>query len=374
MSERISWVGLDVHKRDIVVAGTFPDVELAEWTIEHTASGVRKLAKRLLELANGGKVVACYEAGPCGYELQRRLQDHGIDCRLIAPSLIPYKPGDRIKTDRRDAKKLMDMLRASLLTEVRAPTREEEAIRDLCRVRDDAREDLQRARQRLGKMLLRRGLSAPENARPWTEPHRRWLRQLRFENKTDQTVFDHNLLALEHVETRIRSLDEQLVEASRHPLVAKQVGWLRCFRGIDVVTAMAIVAELHGIERFDSPRKLMAYIGLVPSEHSSGDREQRGAITKAGNSLVRRLLIEAAWHYRHRSGAGPALRRRREGQPLNVIAIADRAQTRLNRRYWRLAGRQKNRKKIVVALARELAGFVWAALTIKDSSPIPNAA
>jgi len=368
MKESISWVGLDAHKRDIVVAGSFPEVELAEWTIEHTASAVRKLAKRLHELGRGGKIIACYEAGPCGYELQRRLIEHGIECRVIAPSLIPVKPGDRIKTDRRDAKKLLDLLRANLLTEVRPPTREEESIRDLCRCRDDARADLHRARQRLGKMLLRRGISVPEGVRPWTAPHRQWLRKISFEHKTDQTVFDHNLLALEHVETRLKSLDEQLIEASKNPLVAKPVAWLRCFRGIDVVTAMAIVAELHGIERFESPRKLMAYLGLVPSEHSSGEHEHRGAITKAGNALARRLLIEAAWHYRHRAGVGAVLQKRRSGQPASIIAIADRAQMRLNRRYWRLMGRQKKRQKIVVALARELTGFLWAALTTKEAA------
>lgn len=364
MTEFISWVGLDAHKKTIFVAGTFPDVELAEWNIEHTASTIRKLAKRLHELAKGGRIVVCYEAGPCGYELQRRLVEQGIECRVIAPSMIPRKPGDRIKTDRRDAKKLMEMLRAGLLTEVSPPTREQEAVRDLCRCRDDARDDLNRARHRLGKMLLRRGISRPaEVKKSWTTSHRGWLHGLRFENAIDQSVFDQYLLVVEQAEARIKSLDDQLLAASQQPLFAKPVAWLRCFRGIDVVTAMSIVAELHGVERFESPRKLMAYLGLVPSEHSSGGKEKRGGITKAGNSHVRRLLIEASWHYRHRPGAGRVLAKRREGQPPRIIAIADKAQQRLHRRYQRLIAHGKAPSKAVTALARELVGFVWAALT-----------
>lgn len=368
MEQFISWVGLDVHKRDIVVAGCFPEVELAEWTVPHTASEVRKLARRLLELAQGGRVIACYEAGPCGYELQRRLQEYGIECRVIAPSLIPVKPGERVKTDRRDAKKLMHNLRAGLLTNVRPPTPEEEAIRDLCRCRDDAREDLQRARHRLSKMLLRRGISPPEGVRAWTDAFRRWIKTLKFTNTTDQKVFAYTLLAFEQCETRLRGLDDELVEASKDPLVAEKVAWLRCFRGIDVVTAMALVAELHGVERFTSPRQLMAYVGLVPSEHSSGEREQRGSITKAGNAFVRRLLVEAAWHYRRGISVSAGLRKRREGQPPSIVAIADRAQERLHRRHWRLTGRQKNTKKVVVALARELTGFLWAAMVHKEAA------
>lgn len=364
MTEFISWVGLDAHKKDIVVAGTFPETELAEWTVTHTQASIRKLAKRLHELANGGKVIACYEAGPCGYELQRRLLALGIECRVIAPSLIPRKPGERIKTDRRDAKKLMEMLRAGLLTEVRPPTREQEAVRDLCRCRDDARDDLIRARHRLGKLLLRRGISRPvEVKKSWTDSHRKWLHGLRFENTIDQNVFDQYLMVVEQVGARLESLDDQLLAASQQPLFAKPAAWLRCFRGIDVVTAMSIVAELHGVERFESPRKLMAYLGLVPSEHSSGGKEKRGPITKAGNSHVRRMMIEASWHYRHRPGAGRVLRKRREGQPPAIIAIADKAQQRLHRRYQRLVGRGKAPNKAVVALARELVGFVWAALT-----------
>jgi transposase len=290
-------------------------------------------------------------------------------CAVIAPALIPRKPGERIKTDRRDARKLAELLRAGLLTEVHAPTPAQEALRDLCRAREDAQQDLLRCRHRLLKLLLRRGLVYRGGKKAWTQAHRQWLRTLRLDHVSEQAVLDDYRLAIDQIEERLRTLEQHIHRAAQDEGVATPVGWLRCFRGIDTVTALSLVAELHGIERFASPRALMASVGLVPSEHSSGQRIRRGGITKAGNTHVRRLLIEASWHYRHPPRVGAALQQRRVGQPAQVIAIADKAQQRLYRRQRRFTDRGKSSTTAVVAAARELSGFVWAALRHPDHAP-----
>jgi transposase len=354
-------VGLDAHKESIFVAMLVPGQKPVEWQLRNEPAAVRRLVRKL-QREGGGRVECCYEAGPCGYALQRQLRAADVGCVVVAPSLIPVKPGERIKTDRRDAKKLAELLRAGLLTEVHPPTEEDEAVRDLCRCREDAKEDRERARHRLAKLLLRRGVIFAAG-KQWTRAHHGWLHQLHFERPADRAVVDDYLQALEHVEERLRALDEQLVAAAQLARYRAPVGWLRCFRGIDTVTALTLVAELHGFERFHSARDLMAYLGLVPSEHSSAESHRRGRITKAGNHHARRLLVEAAWHYRHRPGVGVSLRKRRVDQPARIIALADKAQHRLHRRYWKLLGaRSKPPNQAVIAVARELAGFVWAAL------------
>lgn len=362
MEKNITHVGMDAHKKSITVAMLLPDQDVPTvWQVKNEKKAIRSLARKLKRQASPGTVECCYEAGPCGYALQREIQGQGVRCMVIAPSLTPVKPGERIKTDRRDAKKLVALLRGGLLTEVSPPTSEEEAVRDLCRCREDAKEDLQRARHRLSKMLLRRGLIYREG-RNWTRAHRQWLRSIVWDFDADQAVFDDYLQAIEQHQDRLAGLTAKLEQQAQHPAYAEPVAQLRCFRGIDTVTAMTIVAELHGFCRFSSPRELMAYLGLVPSESSSGDGQRRGRITKAGNSHVRRVLIEAAWHYRHRPAVGVKLRKRREGQNVKVIAIADRAQRRLHRRYWHFVTRKKELNKAVAAIARELTGFIWAVL------------
>lgn len=362
MKEATTFVGLDAHKKTIQVALLAPGSRIAvEWEIQNESAAVRRLGKRLLK-EGASRVRACYEAGPCGYALQRQLRELNIDCQVIAPSLIPIKPGEHIKTDRRDARKLAELLRADLLTEVHPPTPEEEAIRDLCRAREDAKEDLLRSRHRLTKMLLRRGIIWPSGRKAWTQSHREWLRSLVFERESDRAVIDDYLLALEQVEGRVRTLEARLEAVSQAEPYREPVAWLRCFRGIDTVTAMTIVAELHDFRRFTSPRGLMSYLGLVPKEHSSGESRHRGSITKAGNNHVRRVLIETAWHYRHPHAIGAGLRKRREGQPARVIAIADKAAQRLYQRFYRLGARGKPGCRIVVAVARELTGFLWSIL------------
>lgn len=365
MQKRITFVGMDAHKVAIrlavLVAG---ETRPVEWSVANEKAAVRRMVRKVQRLAAGGEVRLCYEAGPCGYALQRWIQEAGAVCIVVAPSLIPRKPGDRIKTDRRDARKLAELFRAGLLTEVHAPTVEDEAVRDLCRAREDAHEDLVRCHHRVSKMLLRRGWIWNGTKKAWGQGHRLWLRSLRFEQPADQVVFDNYLQAIDQVEGRLRTLAQHIETVSQLPAYAEATGALRCFRGIDTLTAMGLVAELHDFMRFDSARGLMAFLGLVPSEFSSADSERRGAITKAGNRHARRLLIEAAWHYRHQPNP-QGLKRRRQGQPAEVVALADKAMYRLNRRFNRMLAKGKPAGKTVVAVARELAGFVWAALHSK---------
>ena len=360
MKQVTTYVGVDAHKKELFVAMLIgSQTTPVSWTVPNEPQAVRRLVRKL-EREAPGAVRVCYEAGPCGYALQRQVATPRVSCQVIAPALIPRKPGERIKTNPRDARKLVELLRAGLLTEVRPPTEAEEAVRDLCRARDDAREDLQRARHRLGKLLLRRGLHY--SGRNWTVAHRRWIDSLEWTQPAERVVVDDYLLAIDQLEARLSELDARLTEIAQTDPYREPVGWLRCFRGIDTLTAILILAELHTFGRFPSARALMAFLGLVPGEDSTGEKHRRGRITRTGNALVRRLLVETAWHYQHRPGVGVALARRRQGQPGRVIAIADKAQQRLCRRFRRLAEHHKPAPKIAVAIARELAGFLWAAL------------
>lgn len=362
MRDGITDVGMDTHKKSISVAMFLPEEEKAtEWHVANETKAIRRMVKKVMRQASG-KARFCYEAGPCGYALQRQIRELGGECIVIAPSLTPLKPGDRIKTDRRDAWKLGELMRAGLLTEVHPPTPEEEGVRDLCRCREAAKKDLLRSRHRLSKMLLRRGITWRGGKSSWGVGHRRWLRSISFDQEGERAAFEDYLLAIEQLEERVRTLDARLEAVAQEDPYREPVGWLRCYRGIDTVTAMTVVSELHDFRRFRSPRELMSYLGLVPSEDSSGEGKRRGSITKAGNSHVRRVLIEAAWHYRHPPRVGVALRKRREGQPERVIALADKAAQRLYRRSCRLSARGKPVCKVVTAVARELVGFIWGTL------------
>lgn len=267
MGEHTTWVGLDTHRKTIAIAMFGPEGGApVEWQIVNEATAVRRLIRKLQALQD---VQCCYEAGPMGYTLQRDLRKAGIGCVVVAPSMIPVRHGDRVKTDRRDARKLGELLRGGLLTEVAPPTEEEESVRDLCRCREDAQQDLVRARHRLNKFLVRRGLFF-NGGYSWSQRHRTWLHGLKFERPTDQAVFEDYLLVVEQQEARVAMLDEHLETACKMPRYERAVGALRCFRGIATVTALSIVAELHDPARFRSARQMMAYLGLVPSEYSSG--------------------------------------------------------------------------------------------------------
>lgn len=360
MKDVTRYVGIDAHKKDLFIAMLIGSGKMpVTWTVANEPQAVRRLVRKL-ERDASGPVQVCYEAGPCGYALQRQMTTARVSCQVIAPALIPRKPGERIKTNARDARKLAELHRAGLLTEVRPPTPEEEAVRDLCRARDDAREDLQRSRHRLRKLLLRRGLHF--RGRNWTRARRQWIHSLTWAQPAERVVVDDYQLAIDHLEARLIELDTRLSEIAQTDPYREPVGWLRCFRGIDTLTAILILAELHDFRRFPSARALMAYLGLVPGEDSTGDKHRRGRITRTGNTLVPRLLVETAWHYQHRPSIGVALVKRRKGQPGRVIAIADKAQQRLCRRFRRLTEQHKPAPKVAVAIARELTGFLWAAL------------
>jgi len=361
MEKHSTFVGLDTSKNEVVVAMLVNGRrDFIEWKAPMSKAGVEKLARKIKK-ESVGKVLCCYEAGPGGYDLQRRLKSLGIECVVVAPSLTPRKPGERVKTDRRDARKLAEYLRAGQLTEVEAPTEAEEGVRDLCRAREDAVEDRARVRHRLGKMLDRRGCIYDKGKRRWTMKHVEWIRRLELPDENLRVVVEDALLAMDVLQARIADLEKRIEAVSKEEGYLELVGALCCFRGIHVITAMTIVAEIFRFGRFPTARKLMAYLGLVPQEYSTGGREKRGGITKAGNSHVRRVLVEASHHYRHRALVSRELRLRRLGQPAWAVALADKAMKRLHDRYWHLvlAGR-KSVSETVTAVARELAGFVWA--------------
>lgn len=362
MRHDITYVGLDAHKNSIVatalVAG---EPQPRQWELLNEKRCVRRMVKKLIE-ESAGQVKFCYEAGPCGYALQRQIEREGVVCEIIAPSLIPKKPGERIKTDRRDARKLAELYQGGLLTFVHPPSEEQEAVRDLCRCREAAKHDLLRHRHRLSKLLLRRGIRWEGGKRPWTKKHRQWLHAMQFDDPIDQTMFEDYLLAIEQTEERVWGLEQHLDEVAGRKLYKQPIEWLSCFRGISTLTALTIVAELHDFWRFPSPGELMAYLGLVSSEHSTGSSRRQGAITKTGNSHVRRVVVEAAQHYRHMPGVNIHQRERRLGQPAWVVALSDSAQQRLHRRYKRLQARGKPHNVAAVAVARELVGYIWQVL------------
>jgi transposase len=305
---------------------------------------------------------ACYEAGPTGYVLYWQLSELGVDCAVIAPTLVPVKAGDRVKTDRRDAEKLARNHRAGDLTAVWVPDLGSEALRDLVRAREAAKQDQLRARHRLSKFLLRTGQRPASGVKAWTELYMAWVRQLRFQQVAQESTRLDYVHEVEHMAERVKRLEQAIGEAVKlsSPEMQEVIRGLQALRGFAGISAVTIAAELGNISRFQSARQLMGYSGTVPSENSSGKRQQRGSITKTGNAHLRRIAIEAAWSYRLRPGIGPGLRKRQEGVPEEIKEIAWKAQIRLSRRYARLAASGKDQRKIVTAVGRELLGFVWA--------------
>jgi len=356
-----TYVGVDAHKKDLFIAMLVGDQTTpVTWQLANEPKAVHRLIRRLEREATG-PVRVCYEAGPCGYGLHRQLTALGVECVVVAPTLVPVRPGDRVKTDQRDAAKLARLLRSGDLTPVWVPDAAHEALRDIVRAREAARQDLRRARQRLAQLLLRQGQRPPGACTAWGRTHLRWLRQLRFEQPAQEAVRQDLLAEVEHHTERVSRLElaiRRAATATPEPLQAV-LGALQALRGV-AVTAVTLVAELGDVARFAHARQLMAYTGVVPREHSSGEHQRRGAITRTGNAHVRRVLIEAAWHYRHPPAVSRALRNRRRAQPPAICTLADHAQRRLHGRYLRLVGRGKTKQKIVVAVGRELLGFIWA--------------
>src|SRR5947207_677404 len=349
-------VGLDVHARSIRLAAVRADELLEERTLPYDEEAVERVLRRW------PAVRCCYEAGPTGFGLYRYLVDRGIDCWVVAPGLVPQRPGDRVKTDSRDARKLARLLAGGLLEPIHVPSRQLEAARDLVRAREDARLDRMRDRHRLSKFCLRHGRTLP--TRSWTVVRRKWLGEQRFEFAAEQCTFETYVHTVDLVDARIEQLERASRETAEQEPWRELVARLRCLRGIDTLTALALVTEIgDDFSRFRAAQEFMAFVGLVPSEHSSGEPPPQGSITKVGNSHVRRLLVESAWHARRRPTVGYQLARRQRGQDAVVVERAWRCQQRLYQRWQRMAGRGKPQQKIVVACARELAGFVWAIAT-----------
>ena len=359
MEQATTFIGLDVHKATIAVAiadGGCRHAARYLGEIPNTPEALSRLVRKLG--ARGQRLSFCYEAGPCGYGVHRQLSELGHDCAVVAPSLIPRRPGERVKTDRRDAGSLAQLHRAGELTPVWVPDPAHEAMRDLVRARLVAVRGLRRARQHLLGFLLRHGRVHGGSA--WTLAHRRWLTTVRFEHPAQQIVFQDYVHAVADAERRRDALTEQIRELLPTWSMAPVVAALQALRGMALVTAATLVAEVGDLTRFATPRQLMAHLGLVPSEHSSGARVHRGGLTKAGNAEARRVMIEAAWTYRLPARVSRILLDRLEGVSKEVRDLAWKAQVRLCARYRRLAARGKPTPLIVAAIAREPLGFAWA--------------
>lgn len=359
MREHITHVAFDMHQASITAAWLLPSASSPEVrTIPHEPKSFRRLVRQILAY---GPACACYEAGPLGYAPQRQLEAWGLSCAVIAPALTPRRPGVRIKTDTRDAKKLVGLYRAGELTAIRIPTPEEEAARELVRCREACGADARRALQRLRQFLLRHGRRCPAGA-PGSQAWWAWVQTLQLLDPAAQRTLEEYCLAAATLRARWKALDPEVAAlASRAPW-ATPVAWLRCLRGIDTLTAVTVLLEVFDFRRFGTARPFMGFVGLVPSEASSGGpgKAWRGRITKTGNTHLRRVLIEAAWHYQHRPRPNKAVQARRAGQPPAVVALAEQAEQRLHRRFSRLVARGKRPVIAATAVARELCGFLWA--------------
>lgn len=346
-----TFVGLDSHKETIVVSILRPGKDVCDrQTIPNTPEAVRKVVSSWNEPES---IRVCYEAGPCGYVLHRQLTALGIACEVIAPALIPRRPGVKIKTDRRDADNLARLYRAGELTAIRVPSEVEEAVRDLVRVREDMRSDIVRARHRLSKFCLRHGRVF--SGRAWGRSHADWLASQHFDHPAAESAFQHYRTTLDLRLAQLSGLEEELASWAESEPFKETVARLASLRGISWLTALVLASEVVDFARFGTPDEFAAFVGLVPSEHSSGSSERRGSITKTGNGHVRRALVEASWAYRRRPSIGPALRKRIEGQPPEVLTFSWETQVKLHGRYVRLAARGKRSTVATVAAARELA-------------------
>ena len=356
--KKILHAGLDVHKENIRIALFSKDSvnPIEEKTILNEKNKIKRYFQKWQK---DYTIVACYEAGCMGFELQRFLEKIKIKCEIFAPGKIPKEPSDRVKTDKKDARKLSKLLRNGDMKSIYIPTPDHEAVRDYLRSRDDLRIDLLRTKQRLKMFLLRHDFKYIEGKRPWTLSHKKWMRSIDFRNLFLKSTFDMYYNRVEGLQVELKNMDETIEWTCNSELFAENVSKLRCFKGIDYLTALAITCEIGDFQRFPSAQSFMSYLGIIPGEWSSGSKRRQGGITKSGNSYLRRLFIEAAWHYRHNSTEGKALSKRRQGQDEKIIAYAKKATSRLSKKFRKLSIKGKEKTKISTAVARELAGFVW---------------
>lgn len=359
MNNTTKFIGLDVSKEEIAVAIAEEGRSKPRYfgMIKHRESTLRHLFKKLGKPEN---LHVCYEAGSTGYGLYRLLRDMGIDCEVIAPSLIPGRPGDKVKTDKRDAINLASLHRAGELTPIYVPTKEDEALRDLTRAREDVKEDEQRSKHRLSKFLLRNDLTEPEGVTKWTTKYWNWVETITFEHRTSRTVLQEYIQQIKEYQNRLLILEKEIEEQATKGKHAKHIQAFMTLRGVALITATSIVAEVSSFERFQRAPQFMAYTGLIPSERSSGPKRSQGRITKTGNRHLRKLLIEAAHQYRHKPAVRGDLKKRQQDQPGGILDISWKAQNRLHKTYYKLLNRNKEKGKVIAAVARELAGFVWA--------------
>jgi transposase len=358
MAQVRCWAGLDVHAAKVIAASV--DGRSGELRFQRLPGATSEVVGYCRSLP--GPVRVAYEAGPTGFGLARELAAVGIECVVAAPGKIARAPQDRVKTDRRDAERLVRLLMAGELHAVRVPAVAEEALRDLVRAREDLRGDLMRARHRVGKLLLRHDVRFEGNN--WTQRHRDWLTGVRLAEPVVQIVLEDGVGAIDALVVRRDAIERQMTALVPESPWAREIARLRCLRGIDTLSALGLCAEIGDFQRFDRPGQLMSYLGLVPSENTTGDRRRQGSITKSGSQHARRLLVEAAWHYRRSPRVGRELARRQHGQSQHVTAISWQAQRRLHRTWRRLDHeRGKRRPLVAVAVARELAGFCWAVTT-----------
>ena len=359
MTNSIKYIGLDVHKETIAISVAESAGGEARYygEIANRPEEIQRLIKRLRK--GDAALQFCYEAGSCGYEIYHQLTDLGWECHVVAPSLIPRKAGDRVKTDRRDSLTLTRLFRAGELTAVWVPDDEQEALRDLTRAREDLKHLQRQARQRLLSFMLRHG-KRYEGKTNWTQAHYRFLETIKFRHELQQIVFEEYVDTLKGIDKRVKAMDKQLRLSAERSVFWPVIEALMAMRGLNLLTATTVIAEIGDLQRFESAPQLMAYLGLVPSEHSSGGTRRRGAITKTGNGHVRRVLVEAAWTYRHPARKTAVLQRRAERTSEEVQEIAWEAQKRLCGRYRHLEARGKLRVQVCTAIARELVGFIWA--------------
>ncbi len=360
---------MDVHKETIAVSVAPSNAAEVRYfgEIANTPQAIEKLVKQLRK--DSADLKFCYEAGPCGYGIHRQLMDLGWQCQVVAPSLIPKKAGDRVKTDRRDSLMLARLHRAGELTAVWVPDGAQEALRDLTRAREDMKHLQRQAKQRLLAFLLRHGRSYSGKSN-WTLAHYRWLEEVKFEQAVQQIVFQEYVDTVKAMTKRVEGLDKQIEAAAPQCVFWAVIQALMALRGVNLLTAVTIVAEIGDLKRFTSAPQLMAYLGVVPSEHSSGATKSRGGITKTGNGHVRRVLVEAAWTYRHPARKTATLQRRAERTSQEVQEIAWNGQKRMCGRYKLLEGRGKLKVQVCTAIARELAGFIWAIGQAVPAAPV----